>query len=198
LSWDENFERWLRRRLNRSFSEGWFFKDIDETLNEIEEMMRKELDAFTSRVPKDYVRERTLPDGKKYREWGPFVYGYSITVGPDRKPVIRQFGNVSPSRRGPEIKEQREPLIDVIATNGEVKVVAELPGVNKEDIKLHILDDILTIAVETTSRKYYKEVKLPSEVKTANARTSFKNGVLELTLQKVERTKLKGDTIEIE
>ncbi len=198
MSWDDDFERWFRKRMKKPFSRGWFFEDIDEMLREIEEMMQRELEAFTSRVPKDYVRERTLPDGRKTQEWGPFVYGYSMTVGPDGKPVIRQFGNVHPSRRGPQVKEQREPLIDVLATNGEVKVVAELPGVDKKNIKLHVIDDMLTISVDTPSRKYYKEVKLPTEVKTQDAKTSYKNGVLELTLKKAEKLEPKGESIDIE
>lgn len=198
MSWDDDFERWFRKRMKKPFSRGWFFEDIDEMLREIEEMMQRELEAFTSRVPKDYVRERTLPDGRKTQEWGPFVYGYSMTVGPDGKPVIRQFGNVHPSRRGPQVKEQREPLIDVLATNGEVKVVAELPGVDKKNIKLHVIDDMLTILVDTPSRKYYKEVKLPTEVKTQDAKTSYKNGVLELTLKKAEKLEPKGESIDIE
>lgn len=198
MSWDDDFERWFRKRMKKPFSRGWFFEDIDEMLREIEEMMQRELEAFTSRVPKDYVRERTLPDGRKTQEWGPFVYGYSMTVGPDGKPVIRQFGNVHPSRRGPQVKEQRKPLIDVLATNGEVKVVAELPGVDKKNIKLHVIDDMLTISVDTPSRKYYKEVKLPTEVKTQDAKTSYKNGVLELTLKKAEKLEPKGESIDIE
>jgi HSP20 family protein len=198
LSWDDDFERWFRRRIKKPFSGGWFFEDIDEMLNEIEEMMRKELKAFTSRVPKDYVRERILPDGRKTQEWGPFVYGYSLTVGPDGKPIIRQFGNINPSRRGPQIKEQREPLIDVMAINGEVKVVVELPGVDKKEVKLRVIDDVLTISVDTPNRKYYKDVKLPYEVKTKDTKTSFKNGVLELTLRKAEKLKPEGEIIDIE
>jgi len=86
--------------MQRPFSGGWLFGDIDDMLRDIEEMMNKELKEFTSRVPKDYVRERKLPDGRKIRELGPFVYGYSMTIGPDGKPVIREFGNVQPTRRG--------------------------------------------------------------------------------------------------
>jgi HSP20 family protein len=198
MSWDEDFEKWFRRKMRRPFSRGWFFEDIDEMLRDIEEMMNKELKEFTSRIPKDYVRERKLPNGRKVREWGPFVYGYSMTIGPDGKPVIREFGNVQPSRRGPKIKEEREPLVDVVSTNGEVKVVAELPGVNKKDIKLHALDDMLTISVDTPDRKYYKEIKLPDEVEPKDAKTSYKNGVLEVTLQKAKKRKPKGKSIKIE
>ncbi|MCW3985566.1 MAG: Hsp20/alpha crystallin family protein [Candidatus Bathyarchaeota archaeon] len=198
MSRDENFERWFRRKMRRPFSSGWFFEDIDEMLRDIEEIMNKELKEFTSRIPKGYVRERKLPDGRKIRELGPFVYGYSMTIGPNGKPVIREFGNIQPSKRGPMIKEEREPLVDVVNTDGEVKVVAELPGVNKKDIKLHVLDDILTISVNTPDHKYYKEINLPTEVKPKNAETSYKNGVLEVTLQKTEKRKAKGKSIKIE
>lgn len=184
--------------MRRPLSSGWFFQDIDEMLRDIEEMMNKELKEFTSRIPKDYVRERKLPNGRKIREWGPFVYGYSVRVGPDGKPVIREFGNVQPTRRGPKIKEEREPLVDVISTDGEVKVVAELPGVDKKDIKLNVLNDMLTVSVDTQDHKYYKEVKLPTEAEPRGAKTSYKNGVLEVTLRKAKKHKPKGKPIKIE
>jgi HSP20 family protein len=198
LSWDDDFEKWFRRRMHSPFSKGWFFEDIDNMLRDIEEMMTKEIQELTSRIPRDYVRERQLPDGSKIRELGPFVYGYSMRIGPDGKPIIREFGNVQPSRRGPLIKEEREPLVDVMSANGEIKVIAELPGVDKKDIKLHVLDDVLTISVETQDRKYYKEAKLPSEVAPGQAKTSYKNGVLEVTLQKSEKHQPEGEPIEID
>ncbi len=198
MSDDEDFESWFRRKMRRPPSRGWFFEDIDEMLRDIEEMISKELEEFTSRIPKDYVRERKLPNGRTVKEMGPFVYGYSMTIGPDGKPVVREFGNVQPSKRGPMIKEEREPLVDVMSTDHEVKVVAELPGVDKKDIKLHALNDILTISVETPDRKYYKEVKLPDEVEPREAKSTYKNGVLEVTLQKAKKRKPKGELIRIE
>jgi HSP20 family protein len=112
--------------------------------------------------------------------------------------VVREFGNVHPGKRGPLIKEEREPLVDVVGTDGEVKVVAELPGVDKRDIKLHAFNDMLTISVDTPDRKYYKEVKLPAEVEPKEAKSAYKNGVLEVTLQKMKKHKPKGEPIKIE
>jgi len=161
--------------------------------------MEEELQWFTRRAPKGYMRERKLPDGTTVREWGPFVYGYSIKIGPDGKPVVREFGNVRPSRFGPRIKEEREPLVDVFSTNGEIKVVVELPGVEKDDIKLHGTEDRLTISVDTPQRKYYKELKLPAKVRVKEAKTSYKNGVLEVTLpKKDEEHKPEGEPIKID
>jgi HSP20 family protein len=168
----------------------------------MEEMMEREFSEFSRRAPKDLVRERTLPDGSKIREWGPFVYGYSMKIGPDGKPQIREFGNIKPGARFGkpriDIRKEREPLVDVMSTDGEVKVVAELPGVEKEDIKLHGTEDSLTISVDMPTRKYYKEVDLPDKVDPKDAKSSYKNGVLEVSLQKKREEKTEGEPIEIE
>jgi HSP20 family protein len=194
----DEFPEWFRRR-RYPFFKGWFFEDMDKMFREIEKMMEEEFKTFTSRVPKDYVRERKLPDGTTVREWGPFVYGYSVKIGPDGKPEIHEFGNVKPSRLGPQVKEEREPLVDVIETDGEVHIVAELPGVEKNDIKLHGTEESLTISVDTPQRKYYKEVALPAKVKVKEAKTQYKNGVLEITLPKIkEEKKPKGEPISID
>jgi len=196
----EDFPEWFRRRRKRfPYSGAWPFTNVEELFREMEEMMEKEFKEFTTHLPKEYVRERKLPGGKKIREWGPFVYGYSVTIGPDGKPVVREFGNVQPSRFGPQIKEEREPLVDVISTNGEIKVVAELPGVEKKDIKLHGTEDSLTISVDIPEHKYFKEIKLPEKVKPKEAKTIYKNGVLEVTLPKIkEKKKPKGESIKVE
>ncbi len=194
---EEWFPEWFRRR-RLPFFGSWLFEDFDRIFREMEKMMEEEFKMFTSRVPKDYVKERKLPDGSVVREWGPFVYGYSIKIGPDGKPEIREFGNVKPSKFGPRVKEEREPLVDIVETDNEVQVVAELPGVEKEDIKLHGTEDSLVISVDNPQRKYYKEVNLPAKVNVKEAKTQYKNGVLEIRLPKIKETKPKGEPIKIE
>ncbi len=205
---DEDLPDWMRRRLRRrdNFG-GWFFSDIDEMMREMEEMMNREFKEFTTRLPKDLERERKMPDGSTVKEWGPFVYGYSMTIGPDGKPQIREFGNVKPSlkhepfgtrRPSLDVKEEREPLVDVISTDNEIKVVAELPGVDKENIKLYGTERTLTISVDTPQRKYYKEIDLPHRIDPKSAKSAYKNGVLEVTLtKKEEETKPKGEPIQV-
>lgn len=165
-------------------------------------MMKREFKELSRKAPRDLIRERTLPDGTKVRSWGPFVYGYSITMGPDGKPRVRQFGNIKPEirmgRPRIDIKEKREPLADAMTTNGEVKVVVELPGVDKKDIKLHGTEKSLTISVDTPGRKYYKEIELPDKVDPKEAKSSYKNGVLEVTLQRIKEAKPTGEPINIE
>ena len=181
------WDRWFKRRRMPFFRDS-MFEDMDRIFREMEETMQRQFKEFSEKAPRELTRERTLPDGSKVREWGPFVYGYSVTIGPDGKPKIREFGNVKPERRlgmpKIDIKEKREPLVDIMQTNNEVKVVAELPGVEKEDIKLHGTETTLTISVDAPERKYHKEVELPAKVDTKETKASYKNGVLEVTLQK--------------
>lgn len=196
---DEYWDRWFRRRRRPFFRS--IFGDIQETFREMEEFMVREFKEFSKRTPRDLIRERTLPDGSKVREWGPFVYGYSVTIGPDGKPQVREFGNVKPETRMGRprinIREQREPLVDILETDGEVRVIAELPGVEKKDIKLHGTENTLTVSVETPQRKYHKKVELPAEVDPKQAKSSYKNGVLEVTMPKKKEERPKGESIEI-
>ncbi|MBT0159600.1 Hsp20/alpha crystallin family protein [Candidatus Bathyarchaeota archaeon A05DMB-2] len=194
---DEDYPEWYKRR-RRPFSSDPFFGDIDRMFSEMERMMEEEFKKFSENVPKDYVKERKLPDGSIVKEFGPFVYGYSMRIGPDGKPEIQEFGNIKKSLKGPEVKEEREPLVDIVETDSEVRVVAELPGVEKTDIKLHGTEDSLTISVDTPQYKYYKDVALPVKVKVKEAKSTYKNGVLEVVFPKAEALKQpKGERIDI-
>ena len=77
-------------------------------------------------------------------------------------------------------------------------MVAELPGVEKEDIKLFGTENSLTISVDSPQRKYHKEIELPVNVEQTQAKSTYKNGVLEVVLKIKEEEKTKGFSINIE
>jgi HSP20 family protein len=191
---DDDFPERIRKRRSKDP-----FLGIDDMLKEMEKMMDEELKNFTDKVPKEYIKERKLPDGSTVKEMGPFVYGYSMRIGPDGKPEVQEFGNLKKNLKGlPRVKEERDPLVDILETNTEIRVVVELPGVEKTDIKLHGSEDSLTISVDTPQYKYFKEVELPAKVKVKDARSSYKNGVLEVVIPKAEsENKPKGEPIDI-
>lgn len=193
--WDE----WSRRRKRYPASP---FEEIDK-------MIQKMFKELHETFPKEFVKERRLPDGSTVKTLGPIVYGYSMTIGPDGTPVIREFGNVRPakSRARPrrakpeeqiELIEEREPLIDVMNGKKAIQVVAEIPSVDKNDIKLNATEDMLVISVDAERRKYYKEIELPEKVSSKNAKASYRNGVLEVIFDKLKRETKKGEHIKIE
>ena len=86
----------------------------------------------------------------------------------------------------------------MVETDSEVKVLAELPGVEKDEIKLHLTQNTLTIDVDSEERKYHKELELPAEADLKSAKSAYRNGVLEVTLRKIEKKKPTGVPINIE
>jgi len=65
----------------------------------------------------------------------------------------------------------------------KVVVVAEMPGVEKDSINIRIKDNKLIISA-SNKKKYYKEIELPPGIKPDKARAKYKNGVLEVVIEK--------------
>jgi HSP20 family protein len=127
-------------------------------------------------------------------------YGYQVNVGPDGKPHVREFGNVKPNRRGTFELGSREPFVDVVTNDKDMtlKVVAEMPGVQKENIELQASEDSLTIRAKNGDRNYETNVPLNNVVDPGSAKASYRNGVLEVVLKLKEAPKPKGTNIKVE
>ena len=182
---EDDEDDWLAPKRRKGYPFGpWAFPDIDEMMKEMEKAFSEQFKELERDLPRSLVRETTSADGSKKKEIGPIVYGYSVTIGPDGKPVVREFGNVRKGEGTPwkEIQDKREPLVDVVSSGKDVRVIAELPGVSKGDIILTVKEKSLTISVEREDRKYYKELELPGLVDPKGAKSSYNNGILEVTI----------------
>ncbi len=156
-------------------------EDMEKEFEEIERMMEEFM--------------RSAPEGT----FGPYIYGFSVTIGPDGKPIVRKFGNVKP----PIVEEEpgyREPFVDVVIDRkaNEVKVIAEIPGVKKEDIEVEATERTVRIKAESGERRYKAKVDLPVEVDPKSAKARYNNGILEITLKPKEPLKEEGTKIKVE
>jgi HSP20 family protein len=181
-----------------------FFREFDDMQREMERMFEEQFGDIQSKAPKELVREYQTPEGEKVREVGPIVYGYSMTIGPDGKPHVREFGNVK-SLGGaglggikPQILPEREPLADVNTTDNEVKVILEMPGIKKEDIKINAYEGSVEVIADNPQRKYHKTIELPKDADIETSRSTYNNGVLEVIFNKKKTMKPKGREIKIE
>lgn len=145
-----------------------FFGDWD--FDDVFEEMRRMMDEL-ARDPSRFMER-------------PFVYGYSIRIGPDGKPMIKSFGN-QPGRRDETI---REPLTDVMEKDDDIVITMEVPGVEKEDIDVEVTERSVRVSAEG-AQKYYKELNLPASVDTSSTKATYKNGVLSITVKKKEKGK---------
>src|SRR5919198_3035507 len=139
---DEWFRRWPPWGIGRRGAGENIFREFEEMRRDMERMF-EETARDIDRVPKELIREYDTPTGGRVREVGPLVYGYSVTIGPDGKPKVREFGNVRSFGGGmtaPSLTAEREPLADVIATDQDIKVTIEMPGISKQDIKISAYD----------------------------------------------------------
>ncbi|MCY0882255.1 MAG: Hsp20/alpha crystallin family protein [Acidianus infernus] len=114
-------------------------------------------------------------------------------IGEEFERIEREF-----ERSFREIKERletvpgiRKPFVDVVEKENEIKVIAEMPGVDKKDIKVRVNGNKLIISAKSEDRQYYTEVELPAGVDESSAKAIYKNGVLEVTLQKKEGKEIK-------
>jgi len=98
--------------------------------------------------------------------------------------VIESFGNIRETAKGPVVEEVREPIVDVFDEEDHILVIAELPGVSEDKIKVELTGDILNLTASDTDKKYAKEILLPSKVKSQSLETTYKNGILEIKLGK--------------
>lgn len=149
-------------------------------------MFREQFEERPFESLKELVREYETPEGHKVQEIGPIVYGYSLTIGPDGKPRVREFGNVKKlgGFAGHKLSAEREPMSDVIVSGDDVKVVVELPGVEKKDIKINAHEGSVKIFAETPGRKYHRETDIPRDVAVNSVRSTYRNGILEIVFQR--------------
>ncbi len=82
----------------------------------------------------------------------------------------------------------REPkhLVDIFEGIDEIIVVADIAGYRREDLRVRVKGERLTLAAEALDRKYRKSLNLPKRVIPRTIRTTYKNGVLEIRLKKAE------------
>jgi HSP20 family protein len=103
---------------------------------------------------------------------------------------------------------------DVYETDKDLVVEMQVPGFKKEDIKISFQDDYLRVEGKTEEEKEEKEknywrkeirrgsfvrvIPLPRKVDPKKAKASFKDGVLKISLPKIEEIKEAGEEIKIE
>lgn len=86
----------------------------------------------------------------------------------------------------PEGKLKEPPrLIDVIEENDEIAVFAEFAGFDRENLRVSVKNQRLTLSARASERRYHKSLNLPKRVIPESLCTTYKNGVLEIRLKKV-------------
>ena len=123
----------------------------------------------------DRLFERILHGYGPSRAGAPTCYGCEVVVGPDCVPHMRQFGNMPSAGRHLQIDAINDEK------NGLLKLVAEVPGVEKDDIEVTVQDDAVHIRASRGDAKYEGSVPLRTAVDRDSVKAAYRNGILEVS-----------------
>jgi len=139
-----------------------------------------------------------MTSSENTQTFGPYYYGYSLTVGPDGKPVIKEYGNVQPGLI--QKSEAREPFVDVIVDNQEkvLKIVAEMPGVEKSNIKIEVVGRAVNLDAENGDKRYHTKIPIKQKVDEDSVKATYSNGILEVKFKLKEEDRPQGRTVTVE
>ena len=166
------------------------FDDVDKLHQRLAKKMLEEMRDVEEAVQKGKlegewdIKPIEEPGVKGYVARGRFQFG--------NRPLPKTFKLPRQVR-----DEVREPLIDVFQDGDNIKLYVELPGVEKTDIQLNVSGG----RAEIKAKNFYTAIDLPAvEIEIDKATTSYKNGVLEVTIPKAKKTAAeeKKTTIKIE
>ena len=152
------FDDWWRKKKKK-------FEEIDDFDSFFEEVFKEIEEIF-----------------KGFGFGTPVIRGFSITIGPDGKPVFKEIG---PSTIQPvkEEEKEKEVTVDIVETNNEYLITADLPGLREEDINVEFRDNKLVIK-GYGKYTYYKVIDLPSDASKEILEKKYLNGVLTLKIKK--------------
>ena len=169
-------------------------RELDRVMPGLGRMFReieRELERTMPEMLK--VMEETTKEMQKNPGKQPMYRGIHIVIGPNSPSHIGEFGNAGKMADGKaKTAKFREPLVDVFGKGDEVVVTAELPGVEKENIKICVEGKTLEILASGDGPfKYKKALELEEFVDVGGSKAVFNNGILEITVKK-SKTPAKG------
>lgn len=153
-----------------------YFDEMNSYFKKIIDRMLREMTEF----------DEAMKSGKLQGEWKirpierPGVKGYVAQrqfrfggepIGPNMPLTVPKE----------ELDKVREPLVDVFEDKDTVKLYVELPGVEKDDIQLNVIDR----HAEVKAKSFYKQIALPTrDIEVDKVSANYKNGVLQVTIPK--------------
>ncbi len=148
---------------------GGIFKGLGDLVEKLNEL---------AQTGQEFSKTGELRDGGQLKG----VYGFSIRTGLGGTPTIEPFGNIRKDERSGHavVQEVREPMVDVFEEEDHVLVLAEMPGISLENVRVEVKEDLLTISGHNKGKKYRKEIHLPQVLARDKMQISCNNGVLEI------------------
>jgi HSP20 family protein len=147
-------------------------------------------DEMIEKIFKQLRNDSMFTNNPNVESWS---YGFTMTQGPDGRPLIREFGQ-NPFQEQEQLKialpleEDLLTQVDIDTNHNKVRIIAEIPGISKEDIKINATENKVLIKARKNSQIITKELPLEVKINPETANANYNNGVLDLTIEIQEET----------
>lgn len=85
----------------------------------------------------------------------------------------------------PSLIREKQPIVDVFEEEDYLLILAELPGVDRKDVKVKADENTLIITAENATRKYLETIKLPTRITSDAVKFTYRNNILQAKLKKI-------------
>lgn len=174
------------------FGNSFFDRRFDDLFRQVE----REMADVEQRL--DHLRQEAAQGGTSNGD-GPFVYGWTVQVGPDGEPHVQKWGNVADADEAAEDGGWREPFVTATLDEDEeaVRFTAEMPGIGKEDIHVETTEESVLIEAEGAERRYRTEVPVDRRLDPEIAEANYNNGILEVHVGLHDAEKTEGTRVPV-
>ena len=154
-----------------------------------DDQFNKLIERFLKSFGIEPFEDHKSEEGTNVRSWH---YGYSMTMGPDGKPVVKEWGNMRPTFTPSQDvliqSPQTEPLtqVDVDKESKKVAVLVEMPGLSKDEIEVVAQESVIHIKAHNETRNYDTEIPISVKVDPETAEATYNNGILDLRFTLLE------------
>jgi HSP20 family protein len=147
--------------------------------------MLDELDKYFEEFEKDVQDVVRNGISAVHSQTEPYVAGFSFKFGPEGRPNVQFFGD-SPLHHDGFRSPMSEQILD--EKNGLLRLVLDMPGVEKGDINVEATEDSAVVTAERGPRKYKADIDLKAQVQPDGGKAEYKNGVLEISFSLRDKT----------
>jgi len=168
----DDYNKKKKRKIDEEKKDKFPKKSVDDFIEYLAENLRQimpDLEEFFTQIQDKINNDNFNPEDLK--EFNQFDFSrINLPLSPKTAAVAQSFSS-------------SDPLIDVIDCGDNIKIIADFPGLKKEDIKLNLKKNSILISVH--KKKVHKRIPLDCEVDKNSVSASYNNGILEIKLYKI-------------
>lgn len=123
----------------------------------------------------------------------PFFKGFKVEMNPDGSPHIEEFSPPKKKAKPANFAVERKPCTDVLESDHDIAVTLEIPDVSRDQIDVRVTEKRMVVEVNDHKKPYRKVVEFSSSVEPEKTTATYKNGILDVVIQKKDAGKQKDE-----